>query len=611
MKNWKRVLIQGLAALLLGSAVITAAAPVTAYAIADTSGNKYITTKKTPSGKTGKTMTVTFTFENNSGHDLKNVKLGFSQSVDIEGTDDDVIQYGWLFPFEVENDTFHAKNIGDVKDEGKKSVSLTARVRRDLPEGYYSVPIAISADGGWADSDEYINIWISKSTSSDKEEETDKGTIDFVLGENQNTPNGVYPNVMEFMINMRNDSSMTAFDVTASMVLSSKDEEFPFEITEANYDRSFEKIESGETVPLGYSMAIRKDVYTGYYPVKVNVTYRDSMSGPLQTSEEEFYVNIQNKEKEENIGDFNANDRTKARIIVDSYNTIPEEIYAGEEFELVIRMKNASASVPASNILFTLESEKASDSAVFSTESGSSSVVVNQLGAGQVSEIRMKLLARAGVEQRSYAITIKEKYDSPEFKNAEESISIDIPVRQRARLNTGTIEVMPDSITVGSETNVMFGINNTGKVMLYNVMAAFEAESIQPADAYVGNIKPGETGNVDVMLSGIAPTADDGKVKITISYEDENGEVSTEHKELSLWVMEEMPPMDEELIDDTLMMETEELPFWKKHQVPLAVGGGILAVGAALTVRLLRKRKQKALQKELEDIEDSEDSASL
>ena len=38
---------------------------------------------------------------------------------------------------------------------------------------------------------------------------------------------------------------------------------------------------------------------------------------------------------------------------------------------------------------------------------------------------------------------------------------------------------MPDSVSVGEESNVMFGINNTGKVTLYNVMARFEADSIQ------------------------------------------------------------------------------------------------------------------------------------
>ena len=83
---------------------------------------------------------------------------------------------------------------------------------------------------------------------------------------------------------------------------------------------------------------------------------------------------------------------------------------------------------------------------------------------------------------------------------------MDIPVKQYARLSTSTIDVMPDSLTVGSESNVMFGINNTGKVILYNVTVTFEADSIKTTDAYVGNIKPGETGNVDTMLTGVAPT---------------------------------------------------------------------------------------------------------
>ena len=218
---------------------------------------------------------------------------------------------------------------------------------------------------------------------------------------------------------------------------------------------------------------------------------------------------MRNKEKDDTSGEFNENDRTKARIVVDSFETIPENIIAGEPFTLILRMKNASASIAASNILFSLESEKVDNSSVFTTESGSSSMVVNSLAAGEVAELSIDMLSRAGIDQRSYALTIKETYDSPEYKNASESVSIDIPIRQVARLNTGTIEVMPDSVTVGSESNIMFPINNTGKVLLYNVMVAFEADSIQPADTYVGNIKPGETGNVDVMLSAIAPTMDE------------------------------------------------------------------------------------------------------
>lgn len=43
-------------------------------------------------------------------------------------------------------------------------------------------------------------------------------------------------------------------------------------------------------------------------------------------------------------------------------------------------------------------------------------MVVDSLAPGQTTEIRAKFTAKAGVDQRSYGITVKEKYDSPEFK---------------------------------------------------------------------------------------------------------------------------------------------------------------------------------------------------
>ena len=145
-------------------------------------------------------------------------------------------------------------------------------------------------------------------------------------------------------------------------------------------------------------------------------------------------------------------------------------------------------------------------------------MVVNSLAPGATQVLTMHFTSSPSAEQRSYTITINEQYDSPEFKNAKESVKIAVALRQEARLNTGTIEIMPDSIEVGSESNIMFPINNTGKVLLYNVTAIFEGDSIQRTEAYVGNIKPGETGNVDTMVAGIAPTMDDGKIRLTITY---------------------------------------------------------------------------------------------
>ena len=134
-------------------------------------------------------------------------------------------------------------------------------------------------------------------------------------------------------------------------------------------------------------------------------------------------------------------------------------------------------------------------------------------------------------------------------------------LKQEARLNTGTIEVMPDSIEVGTETNIMFPINNTGKVTLYNVTAIFEADSIQRAESYVGNIKPGESGNVDVMVAGAAPTMDEGKIRLTITYED----------------IPEPEPTKMELL--------------KKYAVPLGAAAAVLLI---LVVVLIKRKKKKA-----------------
>ncbi|MEG2871490.1 MAG: CARDB domain-containing protein, partial [Clostridium sp.] len=221
------------------------------------------------------------------------------------------------------------------------------------------------------------------------------------------------------------------------------------------------------------------------------------------------------------------------------------------------------------------------------------------LAPGASADLAIKFQPSPTAEQKSYIMTIKEKYDSPEFKNAAEDVKISIPVKQKPRINTGTIEVMPDNISVGSETNVMFGINNTGKVLLYNVMAKFEGDSIQTSDAYVGNIKPGETGNVDTMISGIAPTMDDGKIKITISFEDENGVKTELAKEMSLTVNEEItdPAGDMEAgnMDGTNDMAQNQ-SFFSKHKMAIIAAAVLLA--AAVGMLILKKKKQKKASEE-------------
>ena len=580
---------------------------------------------KTPTLYIGKNGTVSVTLMNMEDKDWVETEIWIASEDDfrnhysdeITKTEDrdseesSIVQsMKTIYPFEVTDSLNRHYKVGHVNKKAKKTVNLNVNVKKGLEEGYYPILIYISkrAQGEDGMSSEYaktIMAWIEtkKTTGTSETDEDSSEPVAFALGENQSTPSANYSEVMNFDVNVRNTGYKTAYDVRVDMELSEDIAKFPFEINDGNYDRQMGNMNPDQTVAVPFSMAVREKAKSGYYPIKFKIRYRENENGNFAAPiEDTFYVRVYGKDEDDSLdSEAGENERTKARIIVDSFETDPAEIYAGQDFTLKVRMKNASNSIAASNILFTFESETVSDSPVFTTVNGSNSVVVNSLAPGASDTLTIKFSSSPTAEQRSYTITINEQYDSPEFKNAKEAVKIAVGLKQEARLNTGTIEVMPDAISVGEESNVMFSINNTGKVMLYNVNAVFEADSIQKNEAYVGNIEPGKSGNVDTMINGIAPTTDDGKVKLSITYEDENGKVSTVEKEIQLMVNEDQS-MDESNIDDTwnsddVQPEPSTTDKLKHLAIPVGIVGVILA--AVILVVIRRKKKKAGMDDEI------------
>ena len=580
---------------------------------------------KTPTLYIGKNGTVSVTLMNMEDKDWVETEIWIASEDDfrnhysdeITKTEDrdseesSIVQsMKTIYPFEVTDSLNRHYKVGHVNKKAKKTVNLNVNVKKGLEEGYYPILIYISkrAQGEDGMSSEYaktIMAWIEtkKTTGTSETNEDNSEPVAFALGENQSTPSANYSEVMNFDVNVRNTGYKTAYDVRVDMELSEDIAKFPFEINDGNYDRQMGNMNPDQTVAVPFSMAVREKAKSGYYPIKFKIRYRENENGNFAAPvEDTFYVRVYGKDENDSLdSEAGENERTKARIIVDSFETDPAEIYAGQDFTLKVRMKNASNSIAASNILFTFESEAVSDSPVFTTVNGSNSVVVNSLAPGASDTLTIKFSSSPTAEQRSYTITINEQYDSPEFKNAKEAVKIAVGLKQEARLNTGTIEVMPDAISVGEESNVMFSINNTGKVMLYNVNAVFEADSIQKNEAYVGNIEPGKSGNVDTMINGIAPTTDDGKVKLSITYEDENGKVSTVEKEIQLMVNEDQS-MDESNVDDTwssddIQPEPSTTDKLKHLAIPVGIVGVVLA--AVILVVIRRKKKKAGMDDEI------------
>ena len=537
-----------------------------------------------------------------------NASLGLTYPVD-----------GGTYPLEIGTSTMNQeKSLGSLKKGEYKEVTFNVKIRNDIKEGYYAIPISMNYDVpynptgqyGSLSRAEFINIYVQDLGTVNNPTSVTKDQA-FILGEGQTTPSGTYPGTVNFAVNFRNKKGRALYDVVVKMnkgdaAQSSNSSgaaatggridysSFPFRVTEENYDRNFASVEADQTISAPYSMAIAKDSKSGDHAIGFTVNYKETPNATITKTEQyTYYVHISNPTTDETDSqrDFNANDRSKARLVVAGYHTEPEKVFAGQPFKLVVQMQNASTGISASNILLSLESEKVNDSSALSTENGANSYVINSLAAGETKEISWNMVAEPGIDPRSYALTINEKYDSPDFKNAEEKVSLNINVNQEARLSVSNYDVMPESIDVGSESNVMFNINNTGKVILYNVTAEFKADSINDTSSYVGNIKPGESGSVDAMITGAAPTEDDGTIQVIISYEDVNGEVHTSEQTVNLMVNE---PMD--ITGDIDGMDTmpEETPgIFQRFKLPIIGGLVVLLVAAAVFVKKYKDKKKQ------------------
>ena len=93
--KWKRLAAFVLAAMLFAGAV-PLTMPVQTYA-----SEVSVYSDKIQRGKTGKSLTVSFTIQNQSGSDIKDAKIAFDTSGgEIWDEDEEDRQYGYSFPFE-------------------------------------------------------------------------------------------------------------------------------------------------------------------------------------------------------------------------------------------------------------------------------------------------------------------------------------------------------------------------------------------------------------------------------------------------------------------------------------------------------------------------------
>lgn len=432
-----------------------------------------------------------------------------------------------------------------------------------------------------------------------------------------------------------NHSGKSINNVTVTPDLGDDNDVWPFKTEMQSYQQNIGTLESGESKSkeVKFDFTQREDVQTSRYTLKFKVT-----ADGQEEAEKQFYVNTTAKPVQKDTQDNKDNKDTDdgkdtgkgngagsgsdtsyqtpdaggysngeaaysggsggstdggaasgngsvPRVIVTGFTTDPAEVRAGSNFKLTIHLKNTSR-MKVSNMLFDLSaptegSDEQTTSPAFLPSSGASSIYLDSIAPNGTADISIELNAT----------------------QVEGSSSISIPVKQDARFEISDFEISPQSVAVGEEANVMCSLYNLGRIKLYNVKATFEGKNIKKSEVFIGNIESGATGSIDAMLEGKKISDGPAKVTMTLSYEDESGNISTTTKDLNLEVTEKVD--DDEAAASDMPEETQKsFPV-----IPVVIAAVVIAVVAAVVILKKRKKKQLAEIEEEELLDELERSS--
>lgn len=472
------------------------------------------------------------------------------------------------------------------------------------------------------DAKDELDKIINPPADDDDEEEDDPAPVSadhlLMVGGNWVTPVANAGQMVSIVLPVVNMGKTMVNDAVVTPVLSTDTASWPFEITSSNYSQTIKDLPGTDTGmtdmdrrrEVTWNLKTRSDVGNGYQKISFKVVYRDS-EGRSQETTLDTYVQLSGT-----AGVGADGQASVPRVIVTGFETDPQDVHAGESFMLTLHLKNTSTATSVNNMIFEIVAavegkDEDTTYAAFLPTAGSSTIFVDSIGKNGTRDIQIEMEAKADLTQKPYAVDVNMSYEDEHVNAYTNKTSVSIPVKQEARVDISEPEVMPSSIEVGSESNIMFNIYNMGKTKLYNVQVKTDSETVSGGDAFIGNLDSGATGAVDIYVTGQSATMDEGMIKLLITYEDETGASTVIEKEVSLFVNEAM--MDDFMGGDDMMTDDPMMDGGMgggsgKYTVPAVIGVIVLAgiISAVVFLKRKKKKEQMSLEEDILDLDDDD-----
>ena len=382
---------------------------------------------------------------------------------------------------------------------------------------------------------------------------------------------------------------------------------FPFELDSSSYVKDFADLidvrdKDGEIVEtyFDFPFRVKKDAVNGTYAIQFKVYHLFANTNLQETAPAETdittYVQIRygkEPEEEEKPEETPVPDPSTAILLLEDYTMNPQEVKAGEEFDLTLRIRNTSDRT-VTDVKSTLEEAKSTIVPV----NGTNSFFIERIKAGETVEktIRVRATPSAGVEPVS--LTLKNEFVQEDAaKTSQDTFSL--PIVQVSYLSLDTPNY-PIDCYQGESFNLMMNLYNKGRTTLYNVSVTFESDAMSADENYyAGNMESGSTREYDVMITPNADASGQVDGEIVVTYEDEDGNQTEKRTPVTVNVAAMDYGYDDMYIPEepvTAEPVPAGFPVWGYIVLGVVVAGAI----AAVIVIVRRRKKAKVDDDEME-----------
>ena len=287
-------------------------------------------------------------------------------------------------------------------------------------------------------------------------------------------------------------------------------------------------------------------------------------------------------------------------VILTKYNYGGSSIAAGSSANLSFTFTNTSKTLAIENVMVTVNG-----GTDLMLNGSTNTFYFDSVAAGGGKSVTVPMKAAQIISSAAQPVTISVSYeyvDQGARKTGSANLTLNVPLYQPDRFELSD----PTSAyvgTVGEETSLTMSYVNKGKSAVSNVEATISGD-VDSSTAYqrIGTIEGGKNGTIAFAVTPY--NEGENAVKITITYEDSNGNVKERVFETSVEAMayEPIDPVDP---DEPVDPEPTSTFPWKYVIIALVVAAIVVLI-------VLRARKKKAKQKaeqEMWDKWDEEEAA--